>query len=94
MMASSAVEILNACCWVWGEWAQWVVSRAVIIPHLQVFLLLWSLSSLVKRKSICSNVYEREREREKGELGSKIAGSKRGKRKGPNKNIIAIKNGH
>lgn len=37
---------------------QRVVSRSVIIPHLQVFLLPWSLSSLVKRKSICTDVYE------------------------------------
>lgn len=37
---------------------QRVVSRSVIIPHLQVFLLPQSLSSLVKRKSICTDVYE------------------------------------
>lgn len=37
---------------------QRVVSHSVIIPHLQVFLLPQSLSSLVKRKSICTDVYE------------------------------------
>lgn len=37
---------------------QRVVSRGAIIPHLQVFLLPQSLSSLVKRKSICTDVYE------------------------------------
>ena len=50
---------------------QRVVSCSVIIPHLQVFLLPQSLSSLVKRKSICTDVYEeweiaqRERKEEK-----------------------------
>lgn len=42
-----------------GEWAPRGASRSVIIPHLQVFLLPWSLSSLVKRKSICTDVYEK-----------------------------------
>lgn len=42
-----------------GEWARRGASRSVIIPHLQVFLLPWSLSSLVKRKSICTDVYEK-----------------------------------
>lgn len=37
------------------------VPHSVIILHLQVFLLPQSLSSLVKRKSICTDVYE-ERE--------------------------------
>lgn len=37
---------------------QRVVSHSVIIPHLQVFLSPQSLSSLVKRKSICTDVYE------------------------------------
>lgn len=42
-----------------GEWAPRGASRSVIIPHLQVFLLPWSLSFLVKRKSICTDVYEK-----------------------------------
>lgn len=42
-----------------AEWTQQEVSLSVIIPHLQVFLLLRALSSLVKRKSICTDVYER-----------------------------------
>lgn len=60
-----------------GEWAQRGVSRSIIIPHLQVFLLPWSLSSLVKRKSICTDVYEKgdclveAREREKKEAMQK-----------------------
>lgn len=50
---------------------QWVAPRGVIIPHLQVFLLPQSLSSLVKRKSICTDVYEEReiarRNRKRGE---------------------------
>lgn len=55
--------------------AQRVASRSVIIPHLQVFLLPWSLSSLVKRKSICTDVYE------EWEIAQ-------GKRKGEKKGIL------
>lgn len=52
---------------------QWVVSCSVIIPHLQVFLLPQSLFSLVKRKSICTDVYEwkiaqRRRKEEKRDI--------------------------
>lgn len=67
-----------------GEWAPRGASRSVIIPHLQVFLLPWSLSSLVKRKSICTDVYEkgdclveRGRRRRGGGLGMVEKGEKK-----------------
>lgn len=65
---------------------QWVVSCSVIIPHLQVFLLPQSLFSLVKRKSICTDVNEwkiaqRRRKEDKKETFSwKGDSENRGKR--------------
>lgn len=51
---------------------QRVVSHSVIIPHLQVFLSPQSLSSLVKRKSICTDVYEElEIAQRRGKKGKK-----------------------
>lgn len=61
---------------------QRVVSHSVIIPHLQVFLSPQSLSSLVKRKSICTDVYEElEIAQRRGKKGEERHSGERGRGK-------------